>query len=106
MSASRKAKAAAMAKEAAARAFAKKQRAVGEAVEIEVGGKMLRGRSARFTTEGDGVVNLTLDDGTRIRARLLIEDVVVTDKEQSPGIPIVATRHTVLVTQLPSLQKQ
>jgi len=109
MASNRQKKALAEARAAAARAFAKKTRLAmpsDQRTEIEIAGKKLTGRVARFTTDGEATVTCTLDDGTRIRIRLLIEDIVVTDKELSPGVPIIATRHTVLVTQAPPLLKK
>lgn len=74
----------------------------GRPVQVEHAGQEISGVSAEFTTEQESWDVYRLSDGSRVKVKTIVSDIIVTDQEVSKGVPLVVTRQGAIVVYEPS----
>jgi hypothetical protein len=77
----------------------------GKRVEIQVAGRTVKGIAANFVVETDAGTVCRLDDGSLVKFRVLVEQIVVSKEQSSPGVPLIVARQGVIVLYEPAGQR-
>ncbi len=70
-------------------------------VEVDLGGKKVKGVSKDFEIEKESWNVYRLADGSKVKVRVVVESIVLTE-EQREGEPVVVVRQGIIVTYEPS----
>jgi hypothetical protein len=68
--------------------------------------QLVPGNSLDFTTSGEPWVEYKLENGGTVKVRLVVGDIVVTDKTTATGVPVVVLQSNVLVQYVPPEEAQ
>jgi hypothetical protein len=76
-----------------------------ESVVIELAGRKVKGISRKFKIENDEWIVCALSDGSRVKLRFMVEQIVITEEDITPGIPQVVVRQGTIVAYEPPKKK-
>ena len=86
--------------------MAKKNRASkppsgGKEIEIEFGGRKIKGVAKEFEAEKEAWNVYRLDDGSVVKIRILVQDIVLTKEKNPDGSPLIVVRQGIIITYDP-----
>jgi hypothetical protein len=70
-------------------------------IEVEFAGRKVKGISKEFRTEKEDWSIYRLEDGSAVKVRIIVEDIVLCDEEAAPGTPLIIVRHGSIVSYMP-----
>ena len=69
----------------------------GKPIRFEREGNEVDGINADFDTEKDDWSVYRLSDGSRVKVRTIVSDIIVTNEQVKEGVPLIAVHHAVIV---------
>jgi len=74
----------------------------GKEIEVELGGKKVKGVVQEFEIEKEAWNVYRLQDGSLVKVRILVQDIILTKEKNLDGSPLIIVRQGAVVTYEPA----